>query len=215
MLRALLLLLTMMNLGVGAWWALHRSPIHARLPALDANVPPLVLLHEGPQAAAAEAALPVEAEELGEQPVCLSLGPLETPAELRRVMAALTPRVARIQFRETASTRLRGYRVFLPAAGSRAQALATARSLAARGINDYYVVTAGDQQDTVSLGIFRELANAEARQRQIGELGYQARIEARTEPAPQWWVDLAAVSGFDWRNALPDSALQATPVVCP
>lgn len=215
MLRALLLLLVVMNLGVGAWWALHRPPAPVPLPAVEAGVPPLRLLREGPPVAIAPTAVPPAAEDLGEQPVCLSVGPLATPEELRRVMAALTPRVVHIQFRETASARLRGYRVYLPAAGSRAQALATARSLAARGVRDYYVVTAGDQQDTVSLGIFRERANAEARQRQIAVLGYQARIEARTEPAPQWWVDLAAGSGFDWRSALPDSGLQATAIACP
>ena len=40
-------------------------------------------------------------------------------ARIRAAMAALTPGVARIQFREVPATELRGYRVFLPAAGSR------------------------------------------------------------------------------------------------
>ena len=126
----------------------------------------------------------------------------------------LRPEVERIQFREVAATALRGYRVFLPAAGSREQALKTARDLSARGVTDYYVVTAGEQQNTVSLGIFRDLANARARHDEIAAMGYDATIEARTEQTPQWWVEIAAETGFDWQPLLPDAGLQANSAEC-
>lgn len=216
MLRALLLLVVVMNLGVSAWWAWHRPSPPPRWTMTDGATPSLALVGET-AAARIEAANPAEAvvEELGENPVCLTLGPIESSAELRRVMTALTPHVGRIQYREEPATRLRGYRVFLPASGSRSQALETARSLAARGINDYYVVTAGDQQNTVSLGIFRELENAQRRQQQVAELGYQASVETRTEQGSQWWVDIAAPVGFDWARRLPGTALTAQNVQCP
>ena len=83
-----------------------------------------------------------------------------------------------------------------------------------RGLRDYYVVTAGDQQNTVSLGLFRDLENAQRRQADVAELGYVATIEARTEPVPQWWVDIAAPEGFDWTRVLPGSTAQARSVPC-
>jgi hypothetical protein len=215
MLRAVLLLLACMNAGVGLWWVLHREPVHPPLPALEPGVSGLALLREterSPLPAAAE--LDAAPEPLADMPVCLSIGPFETPADLRAAMGRLMPEVGRIQFRELPATALRGYRVFLPASANRAEALASARALAARGLRDYYVVTAGDQQNTVSLGLFRDLENARRRQAEVAALGYSATVEARTEQVPQWWVDIAAPVGFDWTRVLPGSTAQARSVPC-
>ena len=215
LLRSLILLLLCMNLGVAIWWAAHREPPASVVATNDAGVSSLTLLSESEQLPMVDAAeLSAAPEPLSPDSGCLSLGPFSTPADLRRAMNTLMPQVERIQFREVASVALRGYRVFLPAAGSRAQALETARALAARGVSDYYVVTAGEQQNTVSLGIFRELENATQRHDAVAALGYNPIIEARTEQVPQWWIDLAAPAGFAWQALLPDALLQAVTAPC-
>ena len=214
--RGLVVLLVCLNLGVAAWWLAQDEPLPAPPPPIDAGVGSLVLLGE------AEALPSADQQELGGVPVpmpdtpgCLTIGPFATPAELRAAMAALTPGVARIQYREVAATQLRGYRVYLPASGSREAALAAARQLAARGVRDYYVVTAGDQENTVSLGLFRDLANAEKRRDELAAQGFTAVLEPRTEDAAQWWIDLAAEPGFDWQALLPKARdVQARPVAC-
>ena len=217
LLRALIVLLLCMNLGVAVWWAAHREPALPVLPATEAGIPSLTLLSETerlpPPADAAELSAAPEAP--GPASACLSLGPFSTPADLRKAMNTLMPQVENIQFREVAAVSLRGYRVFLPAAGSRAQALETARALSAKGISDYYVVTAGDQQDTISLGIFRDLENATKRREEVAALGYNPTIEARTEPVQQWWIDLVAPVGFDWQAALPGVVLKVVLAPCP
>jgi hypothetical protein len=82
-------------------------------------------------------------------------------------------------------------------------------------VRDYYVVTAGDQENTVSLGLFRDLANAEKRRDELSAQGFTAVLEPRTEDAAQWWIDLAAEPGFDWTVLLPKARdLQARPVAC-
>lgn len=201
--RSVVVLLVCMNLAVGLWWFSHRAPVPAEPPPLDTGVGGLVLLGEAEPPASTDAAelagVPVP---MPGQPACLSLGPFGTPAELRAAMNALTPLAARIQYRETPATEVRGYRVYLPAAASREDALAMARQLAARDVRDYYVVTAGDQENTVSLGLFSELANAEKRRGEIAALGFQARLEPRTEQAIQWWIDLVAEPGLDWAAAI-------------
>lgn len=215
-LRALVVLLACMNLGVAAWWLFRAAPAAVAPPAVEAGIASLVLLREAEPAPAPDAvemgAVPVP---VPAHPACLSVGPFATPADLRAAMSALTPLVASIQYRETQATALRGYRVYLPAAASREDALAAARELAARGVNDYYVVTAGDQENTVSLGQFRDLANAEARRDAIVALGFSPLLEPRTEQAPQWWIELAAEPGLDWRAAIgaPDG-VSAAEVAC-
>lgn len=217
LLRALILLLLCMNVGVAAWWATHRDPVPAVLPATDTGVASLTLLSEAPRPPVAV----TDAEELSADPqqldaraVCLSLGPFASSAEVRRAMNTLLPKVERIQFREVPALAIRGYRVFLPPAGSRAEALEAGRALAAKGISDYYVVTAGDQQNTISLGLFRDVVNANKRHDEVAALGYNPIVEARTEAAPQWWIDLAAPPGFDWQALLPDTELQAKAMPC-
>ena len=216
LLRAMIVLLLCMNLGVAVWWAAHRENPVPVLPVTEAGVPSLTLLSETERLP-----VPVDAAELSVAPdapgpasVCLGLGPFSTPADLRKAMNTLMPRVESIQYREVAAVSLRGYRVFLPAAGSRAQALETARALSAKGISDYYVVTAGEQQDTISLGIFRELENATKRREEVAALGYNPTVETRTEPVQQWWIDLVAAPGFDWQTALPGIALEAVSTPC-
>jgi hypothetical protein len=213
MFRVCAVLLLSMNLGVAAWWAWHPIAHDARVPATDLGVAALVMLSES------EVPAPVRESEPGagignEFSQCLSLGPFTTPADLRKAMNLLTPSVGRIQFREVEAVAVHGYRVYLPAAGTRAQALATARALAARGVNDYYVVTAGDQQDTISLGIFRDLDNARVRHDTIAALGYEPTIEARTEQLPQWWVDIAAPAQMRWQDVVSGEGLQALPMPC-
>lgn len=215
LLRALIVLLLCMNVGVAAWWVSHREPVAAVVPATDKNVPSLVLLGEAERKPVADAAELSEAPaELSPDAVCLSIGPFSTPAQLRMAMDLMLPRVERIQFREVPAVSLRGYRVYLPPAANRAEALQTARALSAKGIADYYVITAGDDKDTVSLGIFRELENATQRREAVAALGYSPVIEPRTEQLAQWWIDVAARSGLDWKTTLPDPALQARAAPC-
>ena len=215
LLRALIVLLLCMNVGVAAWWASHRESVPAAVPATDKDVPSLVLLSETERKPVADAAELAEAPmPLSPDAVCLSLGPFATPAQLRLAMDLMLPRVERIQFREVPAVALRGYRVYLPPAASRAEALQTARALSAKGISDYYVVTAGDDENTVSLGSFRELDNATQRREAVAALGYSPVIEPRTEQVPQWWIDVASLSGLDWKTTLPDPALQARVAPC-
>ena len=212
--RALVVLLSCMNLGVAAWWLLHDESRANPLPRNEPGIATLTLYSEAGRGAVPRAPQAAEAPVLSADAVCQSLGPFESAPALRKAMDALLSKVERIQYREVQATALHGYRVFLPAAADRAQALATARSLAAKGVNDYYVVTAGEQTNTVSLGIFRELENASKRRDEVVALGYNAVVEPRTEPVKQWWIDLAAAPGFDWRTVLGAGDLKSMAAPC-
>ncbi len=200
--RLLLLLLLAANIGVATWLVLAQRQPAPRLPLSDPGVPPLVLLAERaprtPNRPAPRAPAPRNL-------TCTSLGPFDTQADLRAAMNALTPVVDRIQFRERARTQSYGHVVFLPAQPSREAALAFARQLSARGVRDYYVVSSGDQQNTISLGLFREVSNAERRRAELAAMGFDAEIAERTETRPEYFLDYAhgAARNVDWRTLLP------------
>lgn len=192
--RALFMLLLALNIGGACWLAFaHRAPANGT-PATDPDVPKLVLLSERDAAsemAGAELANAPESKADLANDRCRTLGPFPTQADTRAAMNALTPLSKRIRMRETHATQTRGYWVYLPAMASREQALGAARTLSTKGVRDYYVVTAGDQQNTISLGLFRDQGNAERRRAEIAALGFAPQVNARTEDTPAYWVDFA------------------------
>lgn len=216
--RILALILLAMNVGVLAWWLIRPLPPASPLPpATKPDVLGLTLLlereaenavdHEGGGIPALSAIQPG---------LCHSIGPFLTQIDLRRVLRALTPAVTRIQFRETSEVIRRGYRVFLPSPGDREQALALARRLSQSDVSDYYVVTAGDEQNTISLGLYREQTNALARQSQILALGFAAEVEPRQEEVSKFWIDIEAPADVDWRPRMGGYAgVAAEAIDCP
>ena len=218
--RALFLLLLAMNIGGGCWLYFAPTQRQPTFAAHDSGVPRLVLLSErerpGEANAAELASAPESAADLRNDS-CVSIGPFPTQADMRAALNALTPAVARIQYREAHATETRGYWVYLPALASREQALAAARQLSSKGVRDYYVVTAGDQQNTISLGLFHDQANAEKRRSEIAQLGFQPQMVARTEELPVYWVDFAQDSHnpVNWRSRVPNQPdLRQQTVTC-
>lgn len=226
--RVLLLLLLAGNIGVGAWLVLSPEPgTRQQLPDTDPGVPRLVLLAERERDvdarthadAPASAELASAPEPLSSLPDmrCHTLGPFSTQAELRRVVDLLTPVAARIQFREGRQVATRGFWVFIPPLPTRSEALTVARELSGRGIRDYYVVTAGDQENTVSLGLFRDPENAERRRAEVAALGFAPQLRARSEEQVVWWVDMAEdpAAPVEWRSLVdPQVAEDAREVPC-
>ncbi len=204
--RLLMLLLLAANIGVATWLVLAQRQPAPRLPLTDPGVPPLVLLAERDRPGRAAAPATSEPMPVRRDTRCTSLGPFATQSDLRAAMNTLTPAVERIQFRESARTQSYGHVVYLPAQASREAALSFARELSARGVRDYYVVSSGDQQNTISLGLFRDVANAERRRAELATLGFDARIAERSETRPEYFLDYAQASTrpIDWRTLLPD-----------
>lgn len=192
--RILFLLLLTMNLAAGAWWYLRAQAPPAAASPQESTAPRLLLLNERDNAAMSKAALAADAAQAPADPnapsaICSTLGPFANETDLRIGMDLLTPQVTAIQFQESSSVTTRGYWVYLPALNSRDAALKSARQLNAAGVRDYYVVTAGDHENTVSLGLFRDRDNAARRQSQIAALGFPARLEERTEVERAWWIE--------------------------
>jgi hypothetical protein len=205
--RALFMLLLALNIGGACWLAFAHQLQFAIAPATDPGVPKLALLaeREGGEAASAELASAPESKADLANDQCRSIGPFPTQADTRAAMNALIPLTKRVRIRETHATQTRGYWVFLPAAATREQALGSARALSAKNVRDYYVVTAGDQQNTISLGLFRDQGNADRRRAEIVALGFAPQVNTRTEDLPAYWLDFALLDGqpLDWHGRVP------------
>lgn len=221
--RVLFLILLALNVAVATWWVTRPTPPAEAFSIADPGVTPLQLLSERDDAAMAAAAMSAAAAAGAASPArgggseqCYSSGPISSEAELRGNVEQLSRLSSRLQVRETSARVIRGYSVFLPAFESRDEALRGARQLSAAGLRDYYVVTAGDQENTISLGLFRQQENAQRRLQQVQALGFNARLSERADTEQQYWIDFnpLADAGEAWRGVPVVARMGARPVPC-
>jgi len=161
------------------------------IPPLDPRLPQLVLAHERPS------------PNRGDSADCFTIGPLNSLLAQQRAEDRLRASASRVRSRQTSSDRDRGWWVFL-AAGTRSEAMALTRELAEAGVEDFFVVTGGEMENVVSVGLYENIDNARARQRQMQSRGFDAALEIRRESVPQFWVDYRGEAGqaSAWRFIL-------------
>lgn len=212
--RALIVLLVVLNLGVAAWWATRRAPApQAVVDAQPAGVERLRLLREAPHAPAAappSAMPPPVAPEAasadgadatpataGAPEQCHAIGPFADPAAVEAARRRLQPRVARLHVREVvAPGPRRDWRVWLPPLADRAAAQAMAGRIAAAGFDDYFIVAAGTEANSIALGRYGSEESARRREAALRAGGFaDVRAEPLGEPPPsQAWIDVATTT---------------------
>lgn len=219
-LRLMFVLLIALNIAVGAWLLLGQ-PYSRTGMATDPGVPELRLLSELPEPVAsatvpdpvpttppASVPQPVAAAKIegpAPAPSCVALGPFTTPEDVRRAREALSGQARRMRSRQEQVNQSHGWWVYLPAMASRAQALARARELADHHIDDYFVVSSGEQPNTISLGLFKDQANARKRRAEVIAAGFPAQVTERSETVAEYWLDLVLPgdAGARWRSHVP------------
>ena len=220
-LRLLFVLLVALNIAVGAWLLLGQDDAHGRS-VTDPGVPMLHLLSEqsappaSPPPVAATVPAPAASAPVALETRCLAIGPFDTPQDLRTARGALTGPGVRMRSRQEQTTETRAWWVYLPAPGTRAQALALARRLEAAHVGDYFVMSSGDQSNAISLGLFKDPANARKRRDEVTAAGFAAQIQERTEQVPEYWLDLVVADGarFDWRGRVRTAGIGSHSTTC-
>ena len=125
---------------------------------------------------------------------CERIGPLREADAAASLRARLGTLSAAAEVKEVEEMQIRGYWVYLPQSTDRDAALSLARQLAAGGIRDYYVVTAGANENTISLGMFSDRINADKRVQQIAALGFNPKRIERGDLEKRYWVEYRAAT---------------------
>lgn len=207
--RALIVILVVLNLGIALWWAARKdepAPPPLAMPGgvaglelvpgsagIDDAPPAPAPVPAQPQPVAAAAPTQPSAtpapEPAASAPRCLSLGafPDRASAEAARQRAGADIVQARV--REIAGAGGGSYRVLLPPSRDRDTARALAARVAAAGFSDYYVLGQGEEANAVALGQYRNREGAERRQAELVAAGFPAQLVASSGGA-QWWLDV-------------------------
>lgn len=209
-LRALIVLLVVLNLGVVAWWGTRAPPPEPPVAATPVGVPRLQLLREAPRAAtSAPVPRPTAPAE------CFSFGPYPTPAALRRAHARVLAQVLSARVRDVTTGRVSGWRVFMPPFPSRAEAQAQVERMRAAGIDDLLVMPEGDDANGIALGRYGSEDAARRRVSALQVAGFAARIAPLGDAVTQGWIDVAAGAAFDSARVAQDiAAAQVQRIEC-
>lgn len=205
LMRYVFIVLLLLNVAFFVWLQRFSPASQSQFQAVDPGITALELVSEAkaqPRPANPE---PVVAAAEGQQ-ICYSAGPFDVEANVHAAAEVLTPLVLKTNIRRITTTQEAGYWVYLPALASRSEALRKGRELAAAFVKDYYVVTSGNNENSISLGLYREPYNADSRIAELQQKGFDVQKEIRIEQWPEFWLDFSITE--TQKETLPD--LKAT-----
>ena len=212
--RNLFLFLLAANVCYLDWNYLQPKAVQSTPRLATPGVPPLMLLSEDDDEAAGGKPGP---DAQGRS--CYTLGPFKEQATATRIADAIKGKGLPVEERSRDERQEVGIWVYLPPLGSREEALEVSKTLAARGVSDYFVVSADDNKNAISLGLFTQRDGAERRRQQIADLGYAPQAEARYREITYFWLDYRepadnTVPENTWQSIAGDEAVQRFPRVC-
>lgn len=194
LIRALIVLLLVLNLGVALWWISRPPP-----------TPPIAQADPAPgvarlQLLAETGAAPVQVASAAPAPMvsqCLSFGPFDDVSEAAQAQSRLRAQVVRLQSRREYEGTARSWKVLLPPAASMDAAEAAAQRVADAGFKDHFLVREGDDARSVALGLYRSEATARERVDTLAAAGFEAVLEPVGAGPAHHWLDVGAAAGFD------------------
>lgn len=167
-LRAAIVLLLVLNVGVGAWWLLHDPPSNP-LPPAPVPVPQLQLMAEAPPGRVAT--VPAATAKPTPAPARVAATPMPAPVVAQAPVADTSD--ASQCTGSAADTR--GWRVVLPRLAGLEAAEAMAARIAAAGFSDYLVMRDGDDANAIALGRYGTREAAQRRMSALLAAGFQVR----------------------------------------
>lgn len=208
--RALIVLLSVLNLGVVAWWIAHDPPPPPAAVQAAPGVARLQLVAErGAPTIAPAPAAPAASNEAAQivanastPPQCFSFGPFASTEAVGAASARLKPLVRTLTTREQPAPSGRGWRVYLPPLPSLEQAQSTAERIGAAGFSDYLVVREGAEANSIALGRYSSEQAAKKHADALNAAGFVAQAEALGDRAKAaFWLEVVAETAFDPRRA--------------
>ena len=217
----MIVMLVMLNLGVGIWWAVRPSeraevaattaradaptlrllneappPVASPAPAaVDAVTTPQVAATPAVEAPAAPASVPEPEAPVQAAPVCLRFGPFDSTAArdaARNTLAGLG--VQGVPSESTARP-ARGWKVSIAPQASREAAVALAERIKAAGVSDLYVMGEGDDTNSIALGRYGSEDAARRREADLRAKGFPAQAAPLGAVPTQAWLDARLPDG--------------------
>lgn len=155
-----------------------------RLPSSGSGSPPPAPALGGGNSSVHRAVDRVEARK---ESMCVSVGPYEKEAEGASLVKNLDLEGVDATLEALELSREVQYWVLIPPAATRKSALQTLRKLQAKRI-DSYLVSSGEMENAISLGLFNRQASAKGVLAEVTEGGFAAQIYQKERVQSEYWV---------------------------
>ncbi|MCU7929394.1 MAG: hypothetical protein KZQ90_01225 [Candidatus Thiodiazotropha sp. (ex Codakia rugifera)] len=161
-----------------------------------------------------------EPQSIPAAPICKTVGFLESRSDADIVSVRLRALGLKPDLQSETRNEQAGVWVLIPPQPSRRKAIEIANRLEKDGIADLWRFTSGELVHAISLGLFRDGERAEARRKEITELGYEAIIKPRYRQKTNYWLHYqddqsSAITKKSWDLLLADFPnLESKEVVC-
>jgi hypothetical protein len=116
---------------------------------------------------------------------CWRIGPFAEETAMRRAWQSLEYITLDMQMRTADGVTGTRYRLDIPASASRADAELLVESLLSAGIGAPEI----QFDHSIALGQYASLADVQARQRVVQQLGLEAMLRSEQQTWKQWWID--------------------------
>lgn len=128
--------------------------------------------------------------------ICYRLGPLSDVEQTQQIELG----IAGLAFvrRDESTPKVTGYRVYLPSFPTKEDAERKRRDLTRLGFKDHALLQEEGLQNALSLGVFSQEKNAQARVKRLAEKGIEAKIQPVEQGHHVYWIDIGPA------NAAPD-----------
>lgn len=221
--RYLFIALLLLNIGFFIWLERFSASPKKNFTAVDPNTKSLVLLSELSSNNQAKNtgrdSLKTQDQNQADDLInlrCFAAGPYDDEAAVLTVAEGIKPQVLKSAIRRLTTTQEAGYWVYIPALPSRQEALKKGRELAAAYVKDYYVVTSGNNENSISLGLYREPFNADNRVNQLKQKGFAVEKETRLEQWPEFWLDFSLGEDSEFEpQTLASEDVDVNEIICP
>lgn len=210
LIRALVILLLVLNVGVASWWALASGPESSAPTGVLPGVEPLQLVTGTVEPAATTP--PRDAPVAPVAPVapkivqCGSFGGFDKASAAVAAGKLLqadgldtgdgSVGVLNTAVREVPGSAPRSWRVVLPPLSSAEESDTVAKRIAATGFTDYYVIRDGAEANAIALGLFRSESSARQRAKTLSDRGFGAVVKPVGGGPAKHWLDIAADGPF-------------------
>ncbi|KAA3640356.1 MAG: SPOR domain-containing protein [Proteobacteria bacterium] len=219
--RYIFIVLLLLNIGFFIWVERFSAPPKKDFVAVDSGAESLLLLSEIDSSSQSNTTDRLTNEDRNQVTDsmnlrCFAAGPYDDEATVLATAESIKSQVLKTTIRRLTTTQEAGYWVYIPALPSRQEALKKGRELAAAFVKDYYVVTSGNNENSISLGLYREIFNADNRVNQLKQKGFAVEKETRLEQWPEFWLDfsLGVDSAFD-PQILNSPDINVNEIICP
>jgi len=203
MMRLIVIVLLVANAALFTWqYNQHiqtatREVVERQRATLPPDVPKLTLLAELPELpplkepAQAEPERAVESaikSDVAAADLCLDIGPFDKPEARDALGTWLQDLVASTHTRAELERTRQFFWVYLEPTDSAETARRNLDELADKGVSDYMLISRGDLENAISLGLFKSQDSVNRRLAELSEKGYKPVVVPRFEVAERYYI---------------------------